>query len=323
MQQKQKIVTIGGGTGSFVLLSGLKKYPVDLSAIVSMADDGGSTGILRDELGVLPPGDIRQCLVALSASSSTLRELFKYRYVKGHLQGDNFGNIFLSTLEKITGNFDTALREAEKILRIRGKVIPVTLTNTKLIAILQTDKRIVGQYNIELANLAGLKKLILNPAARLHPEAALAIKEADKVIINPGNLYTSIIPCLLVKGLPEAINRSRAKKIYVCNLMTKFGQTNGYSVVDFLQTLEFYLGKKTIDCVIYNTGRLTDKIVKKYLQNKEYFVQKKNLRVRPDICFIGRKLLSKKLHKPAKGDKISRTLVRHDSEKLAKLIYDL
>jgi uncharacterized cofD-like protein len=323
MNKKQKIVTIGGGTGSFVLLSGLKKLPVEISAIVSMADDGGSTGILRDELGVLPPGDVRQCLVALAHSSEILRELFNFRYANGKLDGHSFGNIFLSTLEKITGNFIDSIKEAGKILRIRGKVIPVTLTNTKLIADLKSGLLIKGQCNIGSADLSNLKKMYLQPRAKLNPDAAEAIKQADKIIINPGNLFASVIPCLLVDGLPEAIRKSRAKKIYVCNLMTKLGQTNNYTVLDFLEKIEEYLGKGVISYVIYNRAKLGRVLIKKYLKNKEDFVELGDYRSRPDVKFISKDLLSKTLIKPIKGDRVVRTLVRHDSEKLAKIIYNL
>jgi len=323
MKNKQKIVTIGGGTGSFVLLSGLKKMPVELSAIVSMADDGGSTGLLRDELGVLPPGDVRQCLVALSHSSDTLRELFNFRYTNGGLSGHSFGNIFLSTLEKITGNFSDSVKEAGKILRIRGKVIPVTLTNTKLIATLKSGMKIKGEANITLSDLTSMKRIDLRPVAVINKEASSAIREADKIIINPGNLFSTIISCLLVKGLPEAIKKSRAKKIYVCNLMTKVGQTNGYTVVNFLEKIEEYLGKGSIKYVIYNQARLDNSLIKKYLKNGEKFVERGCLKSRPDINFIGKDLLSRKLTHRIKNDKLPRTVVRHDSEKLSKIIFDL
>lgn len=321
--KKQKIVTIGGGTGSFTLLSGLKNYPVDLAAIVSMADDGGSTGVLRDEMGVLPPGDVRQCLVALSKSSQTLRELFNFRYSRGGLSGHSFGNLFLSTLEKITGNFNEAVREAGSILRIRGKVIPVTLTNTKLVAILQSGYKIVGQQRIYESDLTLLKKLELRPPATINPEAALVIKRADKIIINPGSLFCSIVPCLLVRGLPEAIRQSRAKKIYVCNLMTEVGHTINFSVINFLETIEKYLGRGVIKYVIYNTEKSNNELIKKYLSRKENFVLPVNFTSRPNIKFIGRRLLSRKIYRPVKGDRMPRKLVRHDIDKIAKIIFNL
>jgi len=321
--KKQKIVTIGGGTGSFTLLSGLKSYPVEISAIVSMADDGGSTGVLRDELGVLPPGDVRQCLVALSESSKTMRELFNYRYASGGLAGHSFGNIFISTLEKISGNFNEAINEAGQILRISGRVIPVTLTNTKLVAKLENGKIIVGQQKIDEANLANLKQLKLRPRASANPEAIRAIKQADKIVINPGNFYESILPNFLVSGMAVAIRRSRAKKIFVCNLMTKAGHTDNYSVVDYLETLERYLGKNSIDYAVYNKEVPSPELIKCYSQEGEHVVRAAKLRIYPKVKFIGANLLAKKIYRPAKGDKLKRTLIRHDSEKLAKLIVNI
>lgn len=319
---KQKIVTIGGGTGSFTILSGLKNYPVDISAIVSMADDGGSTGVLRDELGVLPPGDVRQCLIALSKSGRTMRELFSYRYAGGGLAGHNFGNIFLSTLEKITGSFEEAIRAAGEILRIRGRVIPVTLSNIKLIAILKDGRKIIGQHKIDETDLTDLKVLRLFPRAKANPEAVKAILSADKIVINPGTLYDSIVVNFLVRGIAAAIRRSRAKKIYVCNLMNKKGQTDGFGVVDYLETLERHIGKGVIGTVIYNKEKPSPGLVKRYAREGD-LVRAGNLKSRPDINFLGRDLLARSIPRPVKGDSVRRSLIRHDSDKIAKIIYSL
>ena len=317
---KQRIVTIGGGTGSFTLLSGLKNYPVELSAIVSMADDGGSTGILRDELGVLPPGDIRQCLVALSESSKILRELFNYRYAGGGLSGHSFGNIFISTLEKISGNFNQAIKEAGKILRIKGKVIPVTLRNTKLTALLNSGKKIIGQHNIDESDLTNLKRLHLVPRAETNPEAVRKIMEADKIIINPGNFFCSVIPNFLTKGLTEAIVKSKAKKIYVCNLMTKLGHSDNFTTVDFISNINKYAGSDIVEYVIYNTESPEERLIKKYSRKGEYFVETGDIDSFKNIKFIGKELLSHKVYKQKKSDKIKRTLIRHDSAKTAEAI---
>lgn len=327
MDSKQKIVTIGGGSGSFMVLSGLKKYPVDLSAIVTMSDDGGSTGILRDELGVLPPGDVRQCLVALSYSSKTLRELFNYRYDSGGLKGHSFGNIFISTLEKITGGFDSALIEASRILRIRGFVLPVTLKNTKLVAVLENGKEIIGEKNIYCYKngSCNFKKLYLKPKAELNPKIFKAVREADKIIINPGDLYSSLIPNFLVKGLSGAIAKSKAKVIYVVNLMTKPGQTDNFTLNDYISTIEKYLGKGIIKYVIFNTEMPDPKLLKKYAGHGEKPVMPENFKKGPNIKFMGYKLLSHKVYKADKNDALSneRSLIRHDSNKLAKIICDL
>ena len=305
------------------MLSGLKNYPVEISAIVSMADDGGSTGMLRDELGVLPPGDVRQCLVALSESGKTMRELFNYRYSNGGLAGHSFGNIFISTLEKISGNINEAINEAGQILRISGRVIPVTLTNTKLVAKLANGKIVVGQRKIDDVNLAGLKRLKLEPRAVANPEAIRAIRQADKIVINPGNFYESILPNFLVSGIAKAIKKSRAKKIFVCNLMTKSGHTDNFSVIDYLEVLEHHLGGNTIDCVIYNNEKPNEALIKKYSYEGEHLVRASKLKLYPKVKFIGAKMLAKKIAKPQKGDTIKRTLIRHDSDKLAKIIYEI
>jgi len=325
---KQKIVTIGGGAGSFMVLSGLKKYPIDLSAIVSMSDDGGSTGILRDELGVLPPGDVRQCLVALSKSSQILRKLFNYRYNQGGFKGHTFGNVFLSTLEKVTGGLDQSIREAGRILRIRGQVFPVTLKNVRLVARLKDGKKICGEGKIycDANNLLNIKKLSLEPAASLNPSLKPIISQADKIIINPGDLYSSVIPNFLVKGLAEALKKTKAKVIYVGNLMTKPGHTDGYNLVDYIRTIEQYLGRGVIDYVIYNKELPSQELLKKYARKGEAVVRlgdfKKKL---PRIKLLSYNLLSHKFRRARKSDALGgfRSLIRHDSDKLAEVIYNL
>jgi uncharacterized cofD-like protein len=327
MKKKQKIITIGGGSGSFMVLSGLKNFPVELHAIVSMADDGGSTGILRDDMGVLPPGDTRQCLVALSKSSQTLRELFNYRYTNGGLKGHNFGNIFLSTLEKITGGLDVAIKEAGKILRIKGWVYPVTLKNTRLIAQLNDGRKIIGENKIYIntTDLADLKKLYLKPAASLNSELIEVIKNADKIIINPGDLYSSVIPNFLVHGLKEAIKKSKAKVICVGNLMSKPGQTDGFTLIDYVMAIEKYLGKNIIDFVIYNKEMPDKNMLKNYLKEGDTLIQAGDMDKLPKIKFVGHNLLSHKIKKQKSSDALSnfRSVIRHDSDKLAKVIYEI
>lgn len=323
----QKIVVIGGGSGSFMVLSGLKKHPVDLSAVVTMSDDGGSTGILRDELGVLPPGDVRQCLVALSQSSQTLRDLFNYRYGSGGLKGHSFGNIFISTLEKITGGFDSAVVEASRILRIKGYVLPVTLKNTRLVAILKNGKKIIGENNIEnyKGGSASIKKLCLKPSAQLNPRVYKAIEEADKIVISPGDLYTSLIPNFLVEGLADAMAKAKGKIIYVVNLMTEVGQTDGFTSKDYICELEKYIGKGIIKYAIFNSELPDQKLLKKYARSGEKPVAKGETEKMPGINFIEHGLLSHKIYKIDKNDELQgeRSLIRHDGDKLAKVIFDL
>lgn len=326
-KRKQKIVVIGGGSGTFVVLSGLKKYPVDLSAIVTMSDDGGSTGTLRDELGVLPPGDARQCMVALSYSSKVLRDLFNYRYDNGRLKGHSFGNIFISTLEKITGGFDKAVVEASRILRIRGYVLPVTLKNTHLIALLKNGKKIIGEDKIELyrGGFDRVKKLYLEPKAELNPKIFKAIREADKIVVSPGDLYTSLIPNFLVKGLSDTIAKSKAKVIYVVNLMTEPGQTNNFTSDNYISELEKYAGNGIIKYAIFNTELPNSKLLKKYAKYGEKPVVKGNSKNLERIIFIEKKLLSHIIFKTDKNDKLGdeRSLIRHNPDKLAKVIYKI
>jgi len=326
-KNRQKIVTIGGGSGSYMVLSGLKKYPVDLSAIVTMFDDGGSTGILRNELGVLPPGDVRQCLLALSQSDKVLRELFNYRYGNGTLNGHSFGNIFLSTLEKITGSFESAVIEASRILRIKGYVLPVTLKDARLIAVFKNGKKIIGEKNIYCCkdDFSKLKKLHLSPKANLNPKIFKAIKEADKIVINPGDFYSSLIPNFLVKGLKETIASSKAKVIYVVNLMTKPGQTENFTLTEYYNEIEKYLGRGIIKYIIFNIEKPSKELLKKYAKKDEKPVSIGNFKPPQGVKLLKYKLLSKKIYKADKNDALSkeRSFIRHDPDKLAKIIYNL
>lgn len=326
MSKGKNIVTIGGGTGSFVVLSGLKKYPVKLSAIVAMTDDGGSSGILRDELGILPPGDIRQCLVALSREDLLLRKLFTYRFDNGTFRGHNFGNLFMAALEKITGSFDQAVEKVSKVLNVKGEVIPITLDKVWLGAKLENGLILKGENKVNRSKLFSkfkVKELFTQPKAKANPKAILAIKEADLIIIGPGNLYCSILPNFLIKGIPEAIKKSKAKKIYICNLMTKLGHTNGFKVENFVKVIEDYLGKGVIDYVIFNTKRPALKFLKRYAEEGEEFVEfDKNTLNKKWI--IGANLINQKIAKRDPADIfLKRTFIRHHPDKLAKIIINL
>lgn len=320
----KNIVVIGGGTGTFTVLSGLKKHPYNLTAIVSMADDGGSTGRLRDELGVLPPGDIRQCLVALSEADLLLRDLFNYRFEGGELGGHSFGNLFISAFEKITGNLNKALEEIGNVLKIKGRVLPVTLDKVRLRAKLENGTEVNGENEINrswLLSKFGIKKLFLKPQAKANPKAVQAILEADAIIVGPGNLYCSILPNFLVKGIPEAIKKSKAIKIYNCNLMTKHGHTDGFKVSDFVDTIEQYLGKKVFDCVVYNAKQPSAALLKKYSDEGGWVEpDKKALK---NKRFVSADLMSSIQHRQDPADKLKRTLIRHDPNKLAETIISL
>ena len=203
----KKVTVIGGGTGTFVVLSGLKEYPFDLGVIVSMMDSGGSTGRLRDQLGVLPPGDLRQCLVALSEAPLLWRKLFLYRFESGDLANHNFGNIFLSALEKVTKSYDKVIETVSYVLKTKGKVIPVTFDKTHLCVTYESGKTIKGEGNIDEDNKekSRIKKAYLDPLVQANPEALKRIKQSNFIIIGPGDLYTSIFPVLLTKGIKEAM----------------------------------------------------------------------------------------------------------------------
>lgn len=310
----KKIVVIGGGTGNNTVLRGLKKYDVDLKSIVSMFDNGGSTGILRDEFGILPPGDVRQCLVALSDDSNQiLRKLFNYRFVQGDgLNGHNFGNLFLTALSDITGSEYNAIKEAGIILGVRGRVLPVSLDNCHLYASLEDGTLIEGEKNISnpIKNL-NIKKIFLKPEANIFNKTKEAILNADLIVIGPGGLYYSVVPNLIVNGVVEAIKESKAKKVYVCNVMTKSGETTNFKVSDHVNAIENYLGKDVIDYVIINDKKLSFEMIEKYKEEnaEQVIIDIENL--------IGD-------YKIILADTCSETLfARHDPNKLAKIIMDI
>lgn len=320
-QKRKKIVVMGGGTGTFTVLSGLKNYPVDLTAIVAMADDGGSTGVLRDELGVLPPGDVRQCLVALSSSDELMRTLMSYRFSEGTFRGHSVGNLLLSALEKITGSFDEAVEKASEVLRVRGRVVPATLDEVTLVA--AVGKRIVrGQNKIDSTKLAkALSKISLEPRARANPRALSAIREADIIVIGPGNFYSSLVPNLLVSGIPEAIRKSKATKVFVCNLMARTDQLEATTVRSFTEAMEQYLAA-TFDVVIYNDKKPTPRLLSQYEKEHEVLMRWDAL---PEAArCIGADLVARTApRQQKKGDLLVRSLIRHDSDKLAALIAGL
>lgn len=321
----KKIVTIGGGTGTFTVLSGLKKYPFELTAVVTMSDNGGSSGRLRDEYGVLPPGDVRQCLVALSESSATMRKLFNHRYEKGDLSGHSFGNIFISTLEHITGSLDKALDMAGEILNIRGRVVPVTLSKAHLMTELKNGKVFQGQKdmsNYQLVSRFGIKRIWLHPKPKPNPKALSAIEGADLIILGPGNLYASLVPNLLVPGIGKAIINAKAKKVLVTNLINPHGQTDGLMVNDYVRVLETFVGKSGVfDAVIFNTKRPSKKLVEQYA-SEGALVERGDEKDLP-LQYVGANILSERLPKKSKTDTVARALIRHDADKLARVIADL
>jgi len=269
---KKKVVTIGGGTGTFQLLKGLKNFDINLTAIVNMVDDGGSSGKLRDEMGVLPPGDIRRALIALSDDTKMLRQVFEYRF-NGHAEDHSLGNLILAALEKITGDHGKAVKQASDILNLRGKVLPVTTSKTNLFAELEDGSLIAGQSDVSyLKTESKIKRVFLDPEVSAYGETIKSILEADMVVICPGDLYGSIIPNFLVKGVKEAIKNCNAKICYVCNLVTKEGNEN-FKSSDFVGEIEKYCGRK-MDKILLNTKKPGKKVMDTYYDlEKSKFVE--------------------------------------------------
>ncbi|MDO8430275.1 MAG: YvcK family protein [bacterium] len=311
----KKIVVIGGGTGVFTILTALKPHFRNLTAIVTMADDGGSTGVLREEFGILPPGDIRRALIALSSSDNVmLANLLSYRFEEGvGLTGHSFGNLMITALHRITNDFEKAIEEAGKILVTEGKVIPVTLGHSQLVAELENGQIIRGESNIDIPNHDGnlkIKRAWLKPEVEINPNARKAILGADLVVIGPGDLYTSLIPNLLVKGAREALQKTKAKVVYFVNLMTKHGETNRFAASDFVNTMRNYLGDGVLDFAIINNKKPSPAQLSSYIKERADFVN-------PDLNNIP----PKKNFMPIATDLVrSKGLIRHDSEKVAKAV---
>ncbi len=278
---KKRIVVIGGGTGSHAVLSGLKRMDCDLTAVVAMSDDGGSSGRLREELGQLPPGDVRQCLVALAdddGDTESLRRLFNHRFADGKgLKGHSFGNLVLSALTEITGSVDAAIREASQMLRIRGTVLPVTLSDSTLKAQLKDGSVIEGESCIDRRFGDGqtpIARVWLEPSALAFPPVLEAISKADAVVIGPGDIYTSVLPNLLVEGVAEAVRGSSAVKIHVCNLMTKPGESDGFRASDFLRLLSVYLGAdRPVDWLLANEADFPEEVRRRYATSGQHPVE--------------------------------------------------
>jgi uncharacterized cofD-like protein len=323
-----KITVIGGGTGSFTLLSALKKHTRQLAAVVNMADDGGSTGVLRDELGALPPGDVRQCLVALS-DSPKIRDLFNYRFDEGTFQGHAFGNLLLTALEKMTGNFTEAVETASEILRVNGVVIPATLDNVRLkmewpeASTILHGERVIDadffKFDPRRANLS------LSPAASANPTALAAIEQADLIVVAPGDLYTSLGPLLVIDGVGEALQKTKATVMYVSNLVTKQGQTAGFCVSDHAAEIERFIGGEALDYVLYNKQVPTKELARRYKGENAYLVP------------VDQEVLATKKYAAVGGDflgavaeghsndvlPVTRSLIRHDAEAIARAVIEL
>ncbi len=300
-----RIVAIGGGTGLSSLLRGLKTYTSNLSAIVTVADDGGSSGRLRDEYRILPPGDFRQCLVALADAEPLMKQLFDHRFKEGSLNGHSFGNLFIMAMADVTGNFEHALRESGKVLAVKGTILPSTLQDVTLVASMN-GRSVEGESKIPKQN-EPISQVFLKPdGAQANPEAVQAILNAELVVIGPGSLYTSILPNLLVEGMVEAIKASPALKVLVCNLASQKGETDGYDVDDYLRVIREHVGSNLFDFVLVNsnhshmpTGGQAQVIFKS-----------EDASTHPEVRFIAADVVNVRLPSHHDPDKLARTIMR-------------
>ncbi len=311
LEKGPRIVVIGGGTGLYTLLRGLKTYTSNITAIVTAFDSGGSSGRLRDELGVLPPGDIRNCLVALSTEELLMKKLFQHRFSNGSLQGHSFGNIFITAMSEVSGDFSKAIEKSSEILAIRGKVLPASTDNVTLCAKLKNNALIKGEDKFS-ENQEEIDIIYIEPADVMPlPEAIQAIQSADIIILGPGSLYTSVICNLLVKNIPEAICQSDALKAYICNVMTQPGETDNYTASMHVNEVIKYLPHNCLDLVLLNSQRLSKQVAERYKKEGACMV-------RDDLPpYFNKKT------RVLKQELLSEyNFARHNSEKLAKLIME-
>jgi len=308
-----KIVAVGGGTGLSVLLSGLKEFTSNITAIVTVTDDGGSSGRLRQEFDILPPGDIRNCLVALADAPALMRDLFQFRFdTNSALSGHSFGNLFITVMTRLTGDFGVAIKETSKVLALKGQVIPSTLDNVRLVAENKDGTITEGEENIPKSHKP-INKISLKPSRpQASPEAIKALEEADIIILGPGSLYTSIIPNLLMKEITDAIVSSEAIKVYVCNIMTQPGETDGFRVSDHIKILINHSSSRIFDYCVVNTGEIPVQMLKRYAKEDSYPVVNDT----QNIEGMGYRVIEDEVV-------ISDDLIRHDPAKLAKIILGL
>ncbi len=309
-----KIVAIGGGTGLSTILRGLKRYSANITAIVTVADDGGSSGRLREQMGVLPPGDIRNCLAALADEEKLLTELFQYRFQAGDgLNGHSFGNLFLTAMSEVTGDLERAIAASSKVLAVRGKVFPATLSDVRLQAEMTDGRVIVGESNISKAE-GQIKQVTCIPKyPEALPAAIKAIKEADLIIIGPGSLYTSVIPNLLVPDIRNAVAKSQSPRLYICNIMTEHGETDGYSVSDHIKAIDAVAPEKLFDAVLVHRQPPSAESLMRYAKENSHpvFVD------REEIARIGRRIVLANVI----DENEEKGYVRHDPHRVARVAF--
>ncbi|MBE6021990.1 MAG: YvcK family protein [Cellulosilyticum sp.] len=317
--QGKRVVVIGGGTGLSTMLKGIKQYTSQITAIVTVADNGGSSGKIREEMGIVPPGDIRNCLVALANTEPIMEKILQYRFTEGSLNGQNFGNLLIATLAEITGSFEEAVHVTSKVLAITGEVLPVTLEDVHLSARFEDGSRVIGETEIVeygKQNQSNICHIELSPKFPQPTEKVIqALMEAELIILGPGSLYTSIIPNLLVKDISEYIKRATAQKIYIANIMTQPGETSRFSLEEHIEILEHYLGRNVLDTVVINNENVTKEQMKEYEEegaklltiNEGHDVWKRMRRIEAPLI---------KIYEDEK-------FIRHDPVKLAKCIFQM
>jgi len=313
MGTKIKVVTIGGGTGLSVLLRGLKKYPLEITAIVTVADDGGSSGKIRSDMNIPSPGDIRNVIAALSDVEPYLEKMFQYRFDSGEVKGHPVGNLMIAAMTDIHGDFSTAVKVMSRILNVRGTVLPTTNDIATLNAVLSDGEIIRGESSITKAG--GVIDHVYITPSRVKPneDVLKAIEEADYIIMGPGSLYTSIIPNLVISNVSEKIRESKAKKIYVCNVMTQHGETDNYSVCDHIVAINKHVEENIFDLVIANSREFDDSILSKYHKEKQEPVKIDHEKI---------EALGIKLIKNNDVGIVDNNTIRHNADKVSELIYD-
>ena len=313
MRTKIKVVTIGGGTGLSVLLRGLKKYPLEITAVVTVADDGGSSGKIRSDMNIPSPGDIRNVIAALSDVEPYLEKMFQYRFDSGEVKGHPVGNLMIAAMTDIHGDFSTAVKVMSRILNVRGTVLPTTNDIATLNAVLSDGEIIRGESSITKAG--GVIDHVYITPSRVKPneDVLKAIEEADYIIMGPGSLYTSIIPNLVISNVSEKIRESKAKKIYVCNVMTQHGETDNYSVCDHIVAINKHVQENIFDLVIANSREFDDSILSKYHKEKQEPVKIDQEKIQE---------LGIKLIKNNDVGIVDNNTIRHNADKVSELIYD-
>lgn len=313
MITKIKVVTIGGGTGLSVLLRGLKKYPLEITAVVTVADDGGSSGKIRSDMNIPSPGDIRNVIAALSDVEPYLEKMFQYRFDSGEVKGHPVGNLMIAAMTDIHGDFSTAVKVMSRILNVRGTVLPTTNDIATLNAVLSDGEIIRGESSITKAG--GVIDHVYITPSRVKPneDVLKAIEEADYIIMGPGSLYTSIIPNLVISKVSEKIRESNAKKIYVCNVMTQHGETDNYTVSDHIVAINKHVEENIFDLVIANSSEFDDSILSKYHKEKQEPVKIDQEKI---------KELGIKLIKNNDVGIVDNNTIRHNADKVSELIYD-